>query len=36
VLDEIRMLNPDDMTPLQALKKLHDLKDRLKDGDKPA
>ncbi len=36
VLDEIRGLNPDDMTPLQALKKLHDLKDRLIDGDKPA
>jgi DNA mismatch repair protein MutS len=35
VLDEIGGLNPDDMTPFQALKKLHDLKDRLKDGDKP-
>jgi len=35
VLDEIRGLNPDNMTPLQALKKIHDLKDRLKDGDNP-
>jgi len=36
VLDEIRELTPDTMTPLQALQKLHDLKDRVKDGDKPA
>jgi DNA mismatch repair protein MutS len=35
VIDEIRDLKPDDMTPLQALQKLHDLKDRLKDGEKP-
>jgi Tfp pilus assembly protein PilN len=34
VIDEIQDLKPDDMTPLQALQKLHDLKDRLKDGDK--
>ena len=36
VLDEIRDLSPETMTPLQALQKLHELKDRLKDGDKPA
>jgi DNA mismatch repair protein MutS len=36
VIDEIRGLSPDTMTPLQALQKLHELKDRLKDGDKPA
>ena len=35
VLDEIRDLNPDGMTPLQALQKLHELKDRLKEGEKP-
>ncbi len=35
VLDEIRGLNPDGMTPLQALQKLHELKDRLKEGEKP-
>jgi DNA mismatch repair protein MutS len=35
VLDEIRGLNPDAMTPLQALQKLHELKGRLKDGDNP-
>jgi len=29
VADELRRINPDAMTPLEALNKLRDLKDRL-------
>jgi DNA mismatch repair protein MutS len=32
VLEEIQKLDPDMMTPLQALQKLHELKKQLKDG----
>jgi DNA mismatch repair protein MutS len=32
VLEEIQKLNPDMMTPLQALQKLHELKKQLKNG----
>ncbi len=34
VFEEIRCLNPDEMTPMAALLKLKDLKEKLFDGDK--
>ena len=34
VLEEIRSLNPDEMTPVAALLKLHDLKKKLSEGDR--
>ena len=35
ILDEIRSIQVDEMTPLQALTILHKLKRRIQDGDNP-
>jgi DNA mismatch repair protein MutS len=36
VLDEIRAIRTDELTPLQALTILHNLKRRIQEGDKPS